>query len=183
MTESRRRGVTRGYVWGLIFAVAIVGFAVMLAAWSAISLVTDSGPVSTPGIGYSVTAVTVMACLGLLVWQLWSQSVLLLRGRRELSWRHLLVVSFGGYLVWGIVGNLSGLSTTDSWLSLYALSLAASWAFALVLCWALLLRRVYTDRPAPRWPWEKRGEVGPDWSGSEEDPWTDSDDDATGEPR
>ena len=183
MTGGHRRGVTRGYVWGLVVAVAIVGWALMLAAWSVISLATGRGPVSTEGIGYSVTAIVVLLCLGLLVWQLWSQCLTLLRGRRQLSWRHLLVVSFGGYLLWSCIGTLAGLSIGDTWLSLHALALAVSWALAAVLCWAVLLRRVYTDRPAPTWPWEKRGELGPDWAGTGEDPWADPEDEQQGESR
>ena len=183
MTDRHRRGVTRGYVWGLVFAVAIAGFALMLTAWSLISLASSGGPVSTPGIGFSATAVPVLLCLGLLVWLLWSQSLLLLRGRRQLSWRHLLIASFGGYLLWGLAGTLLGLSLTDTWLSPYALALAIAWALATVLCWAVLLRRVYTDRPAPSWPWEKRGELGPDWAGTDEDPWADPRDEGDGEGR
>lgn len=181
MTEGHRRGVTRGYVWGLIFAVAIAGFAMMMIAWSGISLVSGRLLISTPGIGYSVSAVSVLLCLGLLVWVLWSQSILLLRGRRSLSWVHVLVVSFGGYLVWGLVGTLSGLSVADTWLSAFALALAAAWAVASVLCWAVLLRRVYTDRQPPRWPWERHDDLGPDWAHTGEDPWTDPDDDGSGE--
>ena len=183
MTDRHRRGVTRGYVLGLVFAVAIAGFALMLTAWSLISLAAGGGPVSTPGIGFSAAAMPVLLCLGLLAWLLWSQSLLLLRGRRQLSWRHLLVASFGGYLLWGLVGTLLGLSLADTWLSPYVLALAVSWALATVLCWAVLLRRVYTDRPAPRWPWEKRGELGPDLVGTDEDPWAGPRDGDDGEAR
>ena len=115
----------------------------MLTAWSLISLASGGGPVSTPGIGFSSAAMPVLLCLGLLAWLLWSQSLLLLRGRRQLSWRHLLVASFGGYLLWGLVGTLLGLSLADTWLSPYVLALAVSWALATVLCWACLL---YTSR-------------------------------------
>ena len=158
MTDRHRRGVTRGYVLGLVFAVVIAGFALMLTAWSLISLASGGGPVSTPGIGFSAAAMPVLLCLGLLAWLLWSQSLLLLRGRRQLS-------------------------LADTWLSPYVLALAVSWALATVLCWAVLLRRVYTDRPAPRWPWEKRGELGPDWAGTDEDPWADPRDGDDGEVR
>lgn len=177
MTEGHRRGVTRGYVWGLIFAVVIVSFALMLAAWSALALLTGGGPVTTEGIGFEVSAFAVLLCIGLLLWVLWAQSILLLRGRRAVSWTHVLLATFGGYLAWSLVGTLTGLSLADTWLSPYALSLALAWGVGALLCWAVLLRRVYTERPVPRWPWEKRGDPGPDWANTGEDPWAAPDDD------
>lgn len=177
MIEHRRRRVTRGYVWGLIFAVVIVAFALMLLAWAAISLGTDGGPVSTPGIGFGAAPLAIILCLGVLVWGLWSQSLVLLRGTRAVSLTHMFLVSLGGYLVWSLVGMFTGLSIAETWLSPYALALAVAWAVASLLCWAVLLRRVYTDRPVPRWPWEKRGDLGPDWANTEENPWDVPDDD------
>lgn len=177
MNGDRRRRVTRAYVWGLIFAVVIVAFALMLLAWAAIALATGGAPVSTPGIGLGVAPLAVLLCLGLLVWGLWAQSLVLLRGARSVSWSHLLLVSLGSYMVWCAVGTLAGLSTAETWLSPYALAIALAWMFASLLCWAVLLRRVYTDRPAPRWPWEKHDDLGPDWAHTDENPWDVSDDD------
>lgn len=172
MTDNHRRGVTRGYLRGLIFAVVIVAFSIMLAAWSFIALATDGGPVSTPGVSYGATVLPVLSCLVLLAAVLWSQSILLLRGRRSLSLTHLLLASIGGYLIWCLLGMAVGLSLHDTWLSPYALSLAIALALAVLIAWSLLLRRVYTDRPAPQWPWEKRGDQeGPDWANTESDPW------------
>jgi len=181
VTSAHRRGVTRGYVWGLIFAVVVVAFALMLMAWAGIALATGGGPVATPGVGYGVSAFIVVLCLGLLVLSLWKHALLLLRGRKTLSLGNMLIVSFGAYLLWGIVGSILGLSVGDAWLSLYALALALAWACAMVLFWALLLRRVYTDRPAPRWPWERSGDLGPDWAHTEEDPWDETSEDDRGE--
>lgn len=179
MTQSHRRGVTRGYVRGLIFAVVIVAFSIMLAAWSFIALASDGGPVSTPGVSYGATVLPVLSCLVLLAAVLWSQSILLLRGRRSLSVTHLLLASIGGYLLWCLLGMAVGLSLHDTWLSPYALSLALAMALAVLIAWSLLLRRVYTDRPAPQWPWEKRGEQeGPDWANTDSDPWQRSDPDS-----
>ena len=172
MTDNHRRGVTRGYLRGLIFAVVIVAFSIMLAAWSFIALATDGGPVSTPGVSYGATVLPVLSCLVLLAAVLWSQSILLLRGRRSLSLTHLLLASIGGYLIWCLLGMAVGLSLHDTWLSPYALSLAIALALAVLIAWSLLLRRVYTDRPAPQWPWEKRGDQeGPEWANTESDPW------------
>ena len=173
MTEGHRRGVTRGYVGGLVFAVTIVAFALLLAAWGGLALATGGGPVSTPGIGLVISALIVLVCLAALAWGLWSQSLVLLRGRRGPSWAHILLVSIGGYLLWCLAGLLAGLSVEDTWISPYALSLALAWGIGAVLHWAVLARRVYTDRPTPQWPWERRGEPGPEWTNFGDDPWRD----------
>lgn len=178
MTSGHRRSVTRSYVWGLIFAVVILAFALMLLAWAGIALATGGAPVSSPGISFGAAPVAVLLCLALLVWVLWAQSLVLLRGMRMAPWGHLLLVSLGSYLVWSLVGILTGLSIAETWLSPYALALALSWAFASLLCWALLMRRVYTDRPAPRWPWEDRDSLGPDWAHTDDNPWKQPDDES-----
>ncbi|WP_244301297.1 hypothetical protein [Leucobacter insecticola] len=43
----------------------------------------------------------------------------------------------------------------ETWLSPFAAVLAPIWAVAALLFWAILARRVYTDRPTPKWPWER----------------------------
>lgn len=181
MKSGRRRSVTRGYVWGLIFAVAIAAFALMLLIWAGISLATGRAPVETPGISFGVAPLAILLCLGLLVWALWAQSLFLLRCDSSLPWTQLLLAAIGSYLVWCVTGTLAGLSVAETWLSPYALVIALSWAVASILCWAVLVRRVYTDREAPRWPWEDREKLGPDWANTEEDPWADPDAGARGD--
>lgn len=163
MAESHRRKVTRGYVWGLIFAVVIVCIALLIASWGGLSLATGRGPISTPGIGLGIAAMIVVVAIAALVWGLWSQSILLLRGNRTPPWAHIALLGVGGYLLWCLGGVLVGLTIQDTWLSLYPAALGVMWAVGSLLCWAVLARRVYTDRPTPQWPWEKRGEQGPDW--------------------
>lgn len=171
MSDGHRRGVTRAYVGGLVFAVVVIAFALLLVAWGFISLFADRMLISTPDIGLALAAPVVLVCLAGLAWGLWAQSLVLLRGRRAPSWTHTLVVAIGGYLIWSLGGMLVGLRIEDTWLSPYALALALVWGVAPLLGWALLARRVYTDRPTPQWPWERRGEPGPDWANNDEDPW------------
>lgn len=175
MVEGHRRKVTRSYLWGLIFAVTVVCIALIVAAWGGLALATSGGPVSTPNIGLGVAAMIVLVAVAALVWGLWSQSLQLLRGRKTPPWAYTLLLGAGGYLIWCLGGLGAGLSIQDTWLSPYAAALALSWAIGSMLCWLVLARRVYTERPTPQWPWEKRGEPGPDWIG--ENPWTGRDQD------
>ena len=173
MTESHRRGVTRAYVAGLVFAVAVIALAVLVAVWGALALYGGGGPVTTLNVPLFVAPVIVLCTLLLLAWGLWSQSLVLLRGKQTPSLAHAIAIAVGAYLVWCLAGVLVGLSLTETWLSWYALSLAVIWGLASLLCWAVLARRVYTDRPTPQWPWERRGEPGPDWANTDDDPWQD----------
>lgn len=170
MTESPRRGVTRGYVWGLIGAALIIAVAVTVAVWGLLGLATARQPVETPGVPPGAAPVIVFVALLALAWALWLQSLQLLRGRRTPPWAHTLTAAVSAYLIWGLGGVLLGLTVTDTWLSPFAALLTPIWAFASLLCWAILARRVYTDKPPPQWPWERRGEPGPDW-GDGQDPW------------
>lgn len=174
MSDAHRRGVTRGYVGGLIFAVAVVAVSLLVAAWGVIALLTGVGPVATPGMSMVAPALIVMLNLAVLAWGLWLQSLVLLRGQRTPPWAHTLVLGVGGYLVWCLGGLAAGLGIQETWLSLYSAALGLVWAICSLLCWAVLARRVYTDRPTPQWPWEKRGEPGPDWIDGD-NPWTGGD--------
>lgn len=181
MSSGRRRSVTRGYVWGLIFAVAITAFALMLLIWSGISLATGRAPVETPGVSFGSAPLAILICFLPMIWALWTQSVMLLKGDRSLPWTQLLLASLGGYLIWCLTGMLTGLSAAETWTSPYALAIALAWAIASLLCWAVLTRRVYTEREVPRWPWEDREDLGPDWANTDEDPWSDPDAGTPGE--
>jgi hypothetical protein len=171
VNQSHRRGVTRGYVGGLIAAVAIVALALVIAAWGGLSLLLDSEPVTTPGIALSVGPLIILVLLALLVWILWAQSLVLLGGKRSPSWPHILLAAGSAYLLWCLGGMLGGLTIEETWMSPFAAAIAVVWGIAAVLCWSVLARRVYTDRPVPQWPWERRGEPGPDWANTDDDPW------------
>lgn len=157
MTHERR-GVTRGYVGGLLLATLVVASALVVASWGFIALLGDREPVETDGIAKWVAPLGVFVALGALAWGLWQQAIILLRGHRSLSWAHMVVLAGAAYLLWCIVGTLAGLSIDETWLSPFSIVLAPIWAIASLLFWAILLRRVYTDRDVPKWPWEKREE-------------------------
>ena len=156
--SGQRRGVTRGYVGGLIFAATIVAASLVVATWGLISLLSDRAPVSTENVARWVAPVAVFIALGLLAWGLWQQAILLLRGRRAPSWAHLIVLAGAAYLAWCLIGTLGGLSITETWLSPFAVVLAPIWAIASLIFWAVLARRIYTEREVPRWPWEREDE-------------------------
>lgn len=155
MTEEGRRGVTRGYVVALIAASCIVAVALLVASWGMIALLTSSEPVRTESVPPSVGPLTVLLALVLLGGSMWRQALTLLRGQWAPAWGQIVVAGFGGYLVWSVGGMLAGMTPGETWLSPYALALGLSWALANLAYWAVLARRVYTDRPPPRWPWER----------------------------
>lgn len=169
MADGHRRGVTRGYVWGLIIAVVITTVALLVAVWGALVFFTKTSPVSTPNIVIWFAPVGVLLAIALLVWGLWLQSLVLLRGSKTPPWAYTALLATGGYLLWCVEGLLAGLTIQETWLSAYSLSLGLLWGVGSLMCWAVLARRVYTDSSVPQWPWEKRGEPGPDWIG--ESPW------------
>lgn len=168
MSEGRphdRRGVTRGYVVGLVAATTIVAVALVVAVWGLLGLAVGREPVTTPALGIAAAELIVGAAVVLLAVGLWKQALVLLRGRRTPPWAHTLVLGFGAYFVWCLGGVLAGMSIEDTWLSPFALALALIWALCSLLFWAVLARRVYTERGVPKWPWERRGEdEGPDWT-------------------
>ncbi|NLA66386.1 MAG: hypothetical protein GX862_10845 [Leucobacter sp.] len=175
MSERRRRGVTRGYVAGLTLAVVIIALTLLIVAWSAISVYAAKEVISTPDIGSAVVPLMLLVLLLLLAWSLWRQALVLLRGRYGPAWAQIVLISVGGYLLWCVMGVIAGLSLADTWVSPYAASLAIVWGVSCLIFWALLARRVYTDRPTPRWPWERDDDDGPDWNHPDNDPWRDGD--------
>lgn len=153
MTDGPRRGVTRGYVGGLIVAAAIVATALTVASWGTIALASGRDPVSSE-VSPALAPLLLVAALAMLCIGLWRQALALLRGRRAVSWGAVVSLAGGAYLVWCIGGALGGLSIDETWVSPFAAVLAPIWAASALLFWSVLARRVYTDRPAPRWPWE-----------------------------
>ncbi|MCW2288616.1 hypothetical protein EDF60_0453 [Leucobacter luti] len=158
MSSGPRRGVTRGYVGALIMATVIVAVALLVAVWGGLALVLGQDPVTSPSVPRWAAPLVLLVCLGILAWTLWLQALVLLRGRRSPSWGRIVTVGVGVYLVWGLAGILAGMSIAETWLSPFAAALIPIWAVVALLFWAVLARRVYTDRPPPRWPWERAEE-------------------------
>ncbi|MFT4233188.1 MAG: hypothetical protein QM606_10495 [Leucobacter sp.] len=156
--------MTRGYVGGLLAAAVIVAAALLIAVWGLLALALQRDPVTSGGVPVWAAPVALAVVLALLGWALWQQALVLLRGRRRPAWSIIVAISFGAYLVWCLIGILAGLSIDETWVSLFAASLVPICAAASLLFWAVLARRLYTDRPVPQWPWERRNEEGPDWA-------------------
>ncbi|WP_024356765.1 hypothetical protein [Leucobacter chironomi] len=158
MTGGSRRGVTRGYVAGLVLAAVIVAAALLIAGWGLLSLAMQREPVSSDGVPRWAAPLLLVLGLALLAAALWQQALVLLRGRRGPAWGVIVVAAGGVYLLWCLGGVLAGLSVDETWVSPFAAALPLIWAVASLLFWAVLARRVYTGRPAPKWPWERAEE-------------------------
>lgn len=158
MNDGVRRGVTRAYVVGLLAATLIVAVALLFVSWGFLGLVLEHGPIVSEGVPYWFGTFTVLGGLAMLAALLWRHALILLRGRKTPVWSIVVGAAFGAYLIWCLLGILGGLSIGELWLSPFAAILALIWALAVLLFWLVLARRVYTDRPAPRWPWERREE-------------------------
>lgn len=153
-----RRGVTRGYVGGLIAAADVVAFALLIAVWGLTSLALDREPVSSAAVPLWAAPILIVIGIALLSWSLWRQALALLRGRRGPSWSEIITVSLGAYLVWSLGGFLAGMSVEETFVSPFAALLVPIWGLSAILFWAVLARRVFTDRDVPKWPWERREE-------------------------
>lgn len=158
MTGGSRRGVTRGYVAGLVLAAVIVAAALLIAGWGLLSLAMQREPVSSDGVPRWAAPLLLVLGLALLAAALWQQALVLLRGRRGPAWGVIVVAAGGVYLLWCLGGVLAGLSVDETWVSPFAAALPLIWVVASLLFWAVLARRVYTGRPAPKWPWERAEE-------------------------
>ncbi|MBN9612511.1 MAG: hypothetical protein J0H64_03440, partial [Actinobacteria bacterium] len=148
----------------------IASLALVIASWGLIGMSTGRQPVSSPGVTPAAPEWIVLFASVVLAVGLWLQALTLLRGRRTPPWGHTLALAGGAYFVWCLGGLLVGMSIDETWVSPFALALALIWAIGSLLFWLVLARRVYTQRPAPRWPWERRGDhEGPDWIGYDDD--------------
>ncbi|MBC9937349.1 MULTISPECIES: hypothetical protein [unclassified Leucobacter] len=160
MVPGERRGVTRGYAVGLIGAVTLLAFALLVAGWGAIALATGTQPVQTDSVPFVAAPLAVGLSLALLGGMLWTSTVTLLRGTRTPPLAQSVVAACGAYLLWCLVGMLAGMSIGETWLSWYSVVLAVFWALAPLILWAVLTRRVYSDRRPPRWYWENHPAPG-----------------------
>lgn len=158
MNAAPRRGVTRGYVGALVLACTVLAASLVVAVWGMIALFSGREPITSAGVPRWAAPAVLAVVLGALAWGLWSQALVLLRGRRAPSWTHTIVLAVGSYLLWCLGGIAAGASIEETWLSPFAASLAPICALASFACWAVLMRRVYTDRGVPRWPWEREGD-------------------------
>lgn len=158
MTGSARRGVTRGYVLGLLGATLVVVAALVVAGWGLLGMALGREPIESDGIPFWFGVLGVALGLGLLAALLWRQALSLLRGNKAPAWGIVVGAAFGVYLLWCLSGVLAGLRIEETWLSPFALLLVPVWGGAALSFWYVLARRLYTDRPTPRWPWERREE-------------------------
>ena len=155
MTGGSRHGVTRGYVGGLILATVIVAIALLVATWGAIALLGDREPVSSTAVPRWAAPVLAVVAVAARAAARWQRAVGLLRGQRSPAWGMILTASLGAYLLWCLGGILAGMSIDETWVSPFAVAFLPIWAVTSVLYWAVLARRVYTDRSTPKWPWER----------------------------
>lgn len=155
MSGGPRRGVTRGYVGALILAATIVAAALLIAVWGMLTLALNRDPVMSPGVSRLVGPALVFLALALFAGSLWLQSLVLLRGQRAPAWGHLIGLAGASFLLWCGGGFLAGMRVEETVLSPFGAAIPAIWLLVGLLYWAVLMRRVYTDRPPPRWPWER----------------------------
>lgn len=158
MNEEARRGVTKGYVLGLLAATLVLAATVLFVAWGVIALLFDRKPVTTDGVPLWFAIAAIAIALALLAAILWRHAIALLQGRRVPDWGLVITAAGASYLVWCLCGILAGMSIDETWLSPFAALLAPVWGLAVLMFWAVLARRVYTNRPTPKWPWERAEE-------------------------
>ena len=160
MGEGVRRTVTRGYVTGLIAATLTLAAALVVASWGLLGVALGREPIESDEVPLWFGVFAIAVGLAALAWLLWRHAIVLLRGRKTPSWGIVIVATFGVYLLWCLAGILGGLSLDETWTSPYAVALAPIWGLSVIIFWGILARRVYTDRPTPQWPWERREERG-----------------------
>lgn len=150
-----RRKVTRAFVLTLAAFTTVFGISLVIAVWGLEALLTNSKPIEAD-LPFFVAPVMFLPEIGLLFFMLWRAALVTLRGRSGPPWTQMLLVGLSAYFIWAILGSLLGFSLRDAWLSVYVVSLVLIWMFSAFVFWMLLARQVFTERPAPMWPWEER---------------------------
>lgn len=144
----------------MLGAALVVTAALVVASWGLIGMALGREPVESDGVPLWFGVLSIGLGLALLGVLLWQQALSLLRGRKSPVAGIMVVAGFGAYLLWGLCGIAVGLGTEETWFSPFALVLIPIWIIAVALFWLVLARRIYTDRPTPKWPWERREEQG-----------------------
>lgn len=154
--------ITRGYAVGVLAADAFFALSLLVMAWGFLSLGLETSPVTTQ-ISNLVAPALVVVCLAFLVVLLWRELMNLLRGNRP-SWALAIIAPGLAYLVWSLIGMAFSLTVSETWLSPFAFSLAGAWLIAVLVFWWIIMRKLYTGKGRPLWPWERNGlDEGPDW--------------------
>ena len=171
-----QRKVTRSFVLAVAGMTTVLALSLLVATWGFIALATGTSPIHSDVPCFLGPSILALA-LAELFWMLWRTALALLRGRSTPPWSFALFTAALGYLTWGVIGSLAGLSTAEAWASVYPLVIAFVWFLSVHLFWLLLARQVFTTRTRWLWPWEKRemrdlsnsNESSPARDGSDED--------------
>lgn len=97
-----------------------------------------------------------MVTIGVLAWSMWQQSLNVLRGHVAVPIGRAIGVAVVVYVIWSVLGMLAGMPAAETWLSPFAIELIPIFVLGALCGWWVLLRRVYTNKPTPQWPWEKK---------------------------
>lgn len=162
MSHPQPQRITRAYARGLVAAVAIFAVALLVFTWGLTALALQRDPVVTEVPKFTAPA-AVGVGLVILVWFLWRELISMIQGGRP-HWVLLIVVPGLTYILWSLVGTLAGLGLDETWVSPFSALLAVSWLISILIFWWILIRKLYSSKGRPQWPWEKKDlDEGPDW--------------------
>lgn len=152
--EHQRR-VTRTFVLALAGFVTLFALALLVASWGLLSFALGTKPVESD-LPFQTTPLVISLAVLELFWLLWRFALTILRGTAMNPWLFALITATLAYLTFGTLEVLAGLSPREAFLTVYPFTLFLAWFVAVPLFFVLLTRQVYTNRPAPMWPWERR---------------------------
>lgn len=142
----------------LIFASALLTVSLIVAFWGLTSLITLKFPVETQ-VPRTTAPGIIMVTIGVLAWSMWQQSLNVLRGHVAVPIGRAIGVAVVVYVIWSVLGMLAGMPAAETWLSPFAIELIPIFVLGALCGWWVLLRRVYTNKPTPQWPWEKKDQA------------------------
>lgn len=156
MTNEQPAKITKAYARGLIAFVCVFVVALLVASWGLLGLSISKMPVFSQVATFTAPLLVAVA-VGILAWIMWAQTISILRGNKP-AWSLVIVASGSGYLVWCLGGVLANLTVEETWLSPFVLVIVLVWPIGLMLFWWLILRKLYSGRSTPKWPWEDKDE-------------------------